>query len=237
MRRSRPVWLPTLAAVVFAALTATLGQWQWGKAEMKAAKQASYDNGERLPVLAWNQVAGLGEAAFYRRVRVTGGFAPEYQVLLDNRVQNGRAGYHVITPLRMDQDGAVLVNRGWREAELDRSRPPRVATPAGTQTVEGILIHAQSRYLELSDGADSGPVWQNLDLARYRDWFGKASGETLPDWLILQTSSARDGLVREWPKPDLGIARHRSYAVQWFSMCAVIVGLWVYFVLIKKGDS
>ena len=237
MLSARPVWLPTLAAVVFAALTATLGQWQWGKAEMKAARQASYDEGGRLPVLSWREAEGLGEAAFYRRVQLSGRFDVEYQVLLDNRVQAGRAGYHVIIPLRLEQGGVVLVNRGWREAGADRSQLPKVSAPGGPQVVEGMLVHAQGRYLELAKGMDAGPVWQNLDMDRYRTWFGERSGTELPDLLVLQTSLARDGLVRDWPKPDLGIPRHRSYAVQWFSLCALIVGLWGYFVVVKRSGS
>jgi surfeit locus 1 family protein len=235
MARARPVWLPTLAAVVFAALTATLGQWQWGKAVMKAAKQAVYDEGERLPVLTWQEATALGEAAFYRRVRVSGHFLPAYQVLLDNRVQEGRAGYHVIVPLSQEQGGVILVNRGWVEAAADRRQLPTVGIPTSTQTLEGILVHAQGHYLELAKGAEAGKVWQNLDLERYRAWVG--ADAALPDWLLLQTSPGQDGLVRVWPKPDLGIAMHRSYAVQWFSLCALIVGLWVYFVVVKRKVS
>jgi len=252
MARRRPVWLPTLAAVVFAALTATLGQWQWGKAEMKTAKQAVYDQGERLPVLTWQEVVGLGTEAFYRRVRMQGRYLPDYQVLLDNRVQDGRAGYHIVTPLQIGQGVEVLVDRGWVEASADRRQVPVVDTPTGEQTVEGILVQAQGRYLELGQGTETGKVWQNLDLERYRAWMGKqgakgqgAGGQSaggqgmgaLSDWLVLQTSQAKDGLVRIWPKPDLGVARHQSYAVQWFSMCALIVGLWFYFVVVKRRTS
>lgn len=233
---ARPAWLPTLAAVVFAALTATLGQWQWGKAELKQARQAVYDQGGDLPALTWPEAEALGEAAFYRRVRLSGHFLPAYLVLLDNRVQDGRAGYHVITPVGLDQGGAVLVNRGWLEAAADRRQVPTVGTPAGHQTVEGILVHARERYLELAAGMEEGIVWQNLDLERYRTWLGAKEGG-LPDWLLLQTSAAGDGLARAWPKPDLGMERHRSYAVQWFSLCALIVGLWGYFVVVKRGET
>lgn len=237
MARRRPAWLPTLAAVVFAALTATLGQWQWGKAELKAARQAVYDEGERLPALDWEEALAMGEAAFYRRVRVSGRFLPDYLVLLDNRVQDGRAGYHVITPLGMGQGSGVLVNRGWVGAVADRRQVPTVGTPVGEQTVEGLLVHAQGRYLELAVGGEDETVWQNLDLDRYRAWVGGQGGGALSDWLLLQTSAARDGLVRAWPRPDLGTARHRSYAVQWFSLCALIVGLWMYFVVVKRSAS
>jgi surfeit locus 1 family protein len=230
--RVRPAWLPTLAALTFVVLTAYLGQWQWGKAELKTLRQARYADGERQAALGWQQAQALGEAALYRRVHLRGRFATGYQVLLDNRIHAGKAGYHVVTPLRLDAGRAVLVNRGWYQVAADRS-VPKVPTPAGSVEVEGILVHAQGRYLELSGEADAGPLWQNLDLARYRAWYGSE----LPDWLVLQTSAATDGLLRDWPKPDLGIARNRSYAVQWFAMCAVIVGLWVYFVLWKRGRN
>lgn len=237
MLESRPVWLPTLAAVAFAALTASLGQWQWRKAELKAARQAVFDEGGRLPVLAWQEAAALGEAAFYRRVRVSGRFLAEHQVLLDNRIQDGRPGYHVIVPLELARGGVLLVNRGWLAAPADRGRVPDVATPAGDQTLEGILVHAQGRYLELGQTRESGRIWQNLDLERFRHRLGGQGGGALPDWLLLPTSPAQDGLVRDWPQPDLGIARHRAYAVQWYALCAVIAGLWVYFVVVRRRLS
>lgn len=230
---ARPVWLPTLAALCCAVLTAMLGQWQWHKAELKTALRAGYDRSASLPALAWGEVAALGEAALYRRVRLTGEFAAGYQILLDNRVLHGQAGYHVVVPMRLAGGAAVLVNRGW-QAVGDRSRLPVVGTPAGRQTVEGLLVHARSRYLELAAGAESGPVWQNLDLDRFRTWFG---GD-LSDWLLLQTPPASaDGLVRDWPAPDIGVARHRSYAVQWFSMSGLSVGLWLYFVVLKRWSA
>ena len=32
-----------------------------------------------------------------------------------------------------------------------------------------------------------------------------------------------DGLLREWPRPDAGIERHESYALQWYSLAALAV--------------
>lgn len=230
---ARPVWLPTLAALFFAVLTAMLGQWQWHKAELKQALGSSYDRASRQAPLTWAEATALGESALYRRVRLRGEFAAGYQVLLDNRVLRGRAGYHVLEPLRLAPGGAVLVNRGWLAVADDRTRLPAIATPEGGQVVEGILVHARGRYLELAAAGEPERLWQNLDLDRYRAWFG---GE-LSDWLLLRTDPDADGLVRDWPEPDAGIARHRSYAVQWYSLCALIVGLWCYFVLFRRGRT
>lgn len=207
-------------------LTAMLGHWQWHKAAIKAAARTGYEHAAIRPALAWPEAVALGEAALYRRVWLVGDFAPGYQILLDNRVQAGRAGYHVVLPMRLAEGGSVLVNRGWLAAPGDRSRPPAVAVPPDRQVIEGILVHARSRYLELNV-PPAGPVWQNLDLDRYRAW----TGADLPDWLLLQTSPEDDGLTRDWPGPDSGAERHRAYALQWFSMCALTVGLWGWFAL------
>ncbi|TMI45909.1 MAG: SURF1 family protein, partial [Betaproteobacteria bacterium] len=40
---------------------------------------------------------------------------------------------------------------------------------------------------------------------------------------IEQRSDSGDGLLREWPRPDAGIERHESYALQWYSLAALAV--------------
>jgi surfeit locus 1 family protein len=182
-----------------------------------------------LPSLTWAEARALGASALYRRVRLTGEFATDYQILLDNRVYQGLAGYHVVVPLRLKQGGAILVNRGWREAGI-RDRLPVIDDPTGRQTVEGILVPARARYLELAFGSDAGHLWQNLDLDRYRAWFGG----NLSDWLLLRTDPVQDRLVRQWPAPDVGVERHRSYALQWFALAALTAWLWFYYVVLKR---
>jgi cytochrome oxidase assembly protein ShyY1 len=33
--------------------------------------------------------------------------------------------------------------------------------------------------------------------------------------------------VRDWPAPDFGIDQHKSYMVQWYSLAALGVVLWL----------
>ena len=74
-----------------------------------------------------------------------------------------------------------------------------------------------------ADGLE--PVWQNLDLARFR--------EVLPNPLqpvvIQLDAAAPGGYLREWPRPDERADRHRSYALQWFGFAVASLGIWVYF--------
>ncbi len=220
--RRRPAWLPALAAVCFAVLTFWLGQWQLGRAEEKRARQAAFDAAALLPAVPLAEVPE--SFAPYTRVRVEGMFDDAHQVYIDNRVHQGRAGYHVVAPL-VHAGGAVLVNRGWLPALPDRADFPHAPPPAGRVALEGMLVPARSRYVELSAASVDGPVWQNLDLERYRAGYRA----DLPDRLLLQTTPAADGLIRDWPLPGLGADRHISYAIQWFSLTGLIGVLYVYF--------
>lgn len=221
--RRRPAWLPVVAALFFTLLTSALGYWQWQRAEDKASLQARFDQAMAEPALRLTLPAGDAAALYFHRLRLRGRYDAAHQIYIDNRILAGRPGYHVITPLRFGRNGLVLVNRGWLAAG-DRRLAPHAAAPAGEVWVEGIAVPARQRYYELSSRTVDGAVWQNLSLERYRSLVGTP----LPDLLLLQLSTSRDALVRNWPRPDLGVERHRSYALQWFALSVTLVVLTVY---------
>jgi len=73
-------------------------------------------------------------------------------------------------------------------------------------------------------------VWPNLVLERYAKW----SGLDLLPVVLQQTNDTGDRLVRDWPRPDFGIEKHKAYALQWYALAAVTVILYV--VLNLKRD-
>ena len=222
-RTFRAGWVPSLAAAAFIALTVALGAWQTRRADEKLEAGRRLDEAAKGPVL--QLPPGLADVATFehRRVAARGTFMARDTFLLDNKVMHGAAGYHVVTPLRPESGGAcVLVNRGWIAAG-DRSRLPPVLVPEGVQTIEGLAIVPSTRFLELAPDAESGNLRQNLVLAREE----KRLGLSLQPFVIEQTSDARDGLVRAWDRPDMGVDRHRSYALQWYSFAALAAVLYV----------
>ena len=64
---------------------------------------------------------------------------------------------------------------------------------------------------------------QNLDIGA----FAAETGLRLQPLVIEQHSDTGDGLAREWPRPDFGIERHESYALQWYSFAALAIALLV----------
>ena len=217
------VW-PTLAALFFFVLTLWLGNWQSERAGTKRTLQARYDAATQAPPIHVGRVLLTRDDLIYRKLEVQGVFDHRHTILLDNRVLDGVAGYHVLTPLRIDGSTlAILVNRGWVAAGPTRAQLPRLSAPQGRVKLEGMAVDPHSRYLELAHAAPQGRVWQNLDFARY----ATDSGLALQPVLLLQTSQQNDGLQRNWPRPDTGVSMHLGYAFQWYSLATTLAVLWV----------
>ena len=219
-----PTLWPTLAALFFFVLTGWLGNWQSERAETKRGLQARYDTAlEQAPIHVGSTLLDR-DSVLYRRMEVRGTFDEAHAILLDNRVVNGVAGYHVLTPLKIEGGQlAILVNRGWVAAGRTRAQVPLPPAPAGRITLEGMAVDSTTRYFELAQTPAQGRVWQNLDFARYEATYGRM----LQPVLLLQTSPAGDGLQRNWPRPDSGVGMHVGYAFQWYSLATTLLVLWL----------
>jgi len=222
-------WMLLFAASLGVVLTARLGIWQLDRAQQKLAMQAAIDTeSARSPLVA----ADLGgEHQLYRRVTLHGRWVADRTVWLDNRPMDSRAGFYVVTPLRLDgREEVVLVQRGWAPRDpVNRSNLPSILTPAGEVEVVGRLAASPSRAYELGQGS-SGLIRQNLDTAA----LAAESGLKLLPLTVVQTVGADDdGLLRHWPAPDLGLQKHYGYAFQWFALCALILFLYVWFQIIR----
>jgi surfeit locus 1 family protein len=230
----RPGLWPALAALFFFLLTLFLGNWQTHRAEYKRALQARYDLGEHEQPIQLGRELQDKESLLFHRVEARGEFDQAGQILIDNRVVNGVAGYHVLAPLRIDGSALyVLVNRGWVAGGADRNQLPAIPRVKGQVRIVGVAVDPVSRYFEFAGAQPRGGVWQNLNFVRYQHTFARP----LQPILIQQSSDTRDGLYRQWPRPDAGVATHVSYALQWYGLAATIVGLFLVLNLKKRVQS
>ena len=219
-----------IAAVAAIALFVTAGNWQRGRMNAKETERAALDAAKaQLP--APLPRADDWSAWRYRRVVATGTWRPDLQVLVDNRIVDGRAGFGVVTPLALDDGRVVLVDRGWVAAGAGETRVPPVAAPSGRAVVNGRVVLPPARYLELDKKGPEGNVWQNLDPRRIASSAGVAM---LPIVVEQETSAREDGLVRRWADPGAGATMHRIYMWQWYAFAALAAGLWLYFTFRRR---
>lgn len=218
-----PRLVPTVAAVAFIALTGSLSRWQAHRAEEKDVRQHLYE--ERMAQPPLELAAPVDASAIlFRRVRTAGTWIGDKQVFVDNQVERGRAGFDVVTPLRIEASGSVvLVNRGWIARTPAYPKPPAVDVPAGRVQVQGIAALPPARFLELTPSeAIIGSVFQNLTLERYRKWSGI---DVLPVEVFADPPGP--GLVAVHEQPDAGAEQNRQYEATWFLLAATAAALWI----------
>ena len=222
-------WVLTLAAVLVAGGTFSLGQWQLRRAAQKEALQAAIEQKSTLPALDSRALAATKNIAdeMYRPAVLQGVWQAAHTVYLDNRPMNGKTGFWVLTPLALEGSGqTIVVQRGWVPRDfVDRTRLPEVSTPAGLVTVAGRMAPPPSKLYEFQ-GADVGPIRQNLDLDAFRAETGLP---LLRGVSLLQTGTPSEGLLRAWAAPNLGVDKHYGYAVQWFGLCGLVCILYAWF--------
>jgi len=202
----RPRWWALAAAALACAAGIALGNWQSRRADEKRAL-----------------------AARLERVAVVGEFVPRYTVYLDNKVRRGKAGYEVVTPLKLRGSAEhVLVDRGWVEAGRTRDLLPEVPTPPGELRIEGLALEHLPRSLPLRERGLR--VRQNLSVPAYAE----ETGLRLQPRVIEQHSGAPDGLARDWPPHEAGAEKNEAYAFQWYSLAALAAVLGLVFSFRRK---
>lgn len=230
-RRTR-FWVVTLATLVTMSVTAALGFWQLDRAAQKEALQSQIEARAALPAWDATDVFAMQDPqeGVHRAVRLTGEWVPGATLFLDNRQMQGRTGFLVVTPLRLQgSQQAVLVQRGWVPRDFqDRTRVPDVPTPPGETRIEGRLAPPPGKLYELGEAGD-GPIRQNIEVSA----LAEELGVPLLALSVMQGGSLADGLQRDWPLVVAGVHKHHGYAFQWFGLCALAGFLYVWFQLIS----
>lgn len=231
--------LPFIAMLVVAAIGMSLGQWQVRRAHEKESMEQRISEREAAPPLPLNGNAlerADVDALEFRQVTLKGQFQPGWTVYLDNRSHAGKAGFYVMTPLKIaGSDRHIMVARGWVERNLaDRTRLPGIATPPGAVELTGIVRQHAGRLLQLGQAAalQPGAIVQNLDVAD----MARASGLAFAPFIVEQTSDTGDNLVRAWPRASQGADKHWGYAFQWFALAGTA---FIFFVVtgFKRGSQ
>ena len=233
--RSRIVWF--VVALACAAVTARFGVWQLSRAHAKLANEALVAERGAMPPLAAGELArtpAAAESQWQRRITLAGRWDAAHTVFLMNRTMDDRSGFYVMTPLRLPDGGAVVVQRGWvARDDAAPMKPPPLSTPAGDVTVSGHAAPWPSHWIDIGHAA-GGPVRQNLEQAP----FAAESGLALRPLIVAEDANAgnaSDGLRRDWPTMSAGVSvtTNYGYAVQWFAMSVAFLGLYVWLQFIR----
>jgi surfeit locus 1 family protein len=235
--RRRGRLLPALAVLVLTPLFIALGVWQLQRADEKRALIAAFEEGERAPAQPVEEVLDGGfDAARYRHVYAEGRYVGDRQFLLAARVEDGRPGYDVLTPLALANGaGTILVDRGFVPQDVSNRRPAApVDVDSAERRVEGRVAGLPRAGFRLGAAGEGGAdAWPRVMLYPERAELEAALGRPLLEPMLLLDPDEPDGYVRNWRVSDMPPARHIAYALQWFAFAATLVV--IYFVLRSRA--
>jgi len=222
--RFKPSTKLTLALFALAFVFTRLGFWQL---ERKAEKQLLMERFENAPMLSIEQA--LLQQEPFARVEVYGRYDPVRHILLDNQILNGRAGIHVLTPFTLPGGLVLLVNRGWLPMPRDRRSLPEVKTDDSLRILTGLLTKPSAGGPRIG-GADvlTKDRWPQLITYFELGAISAALEEPLSPLLLKLDPEDISGFGgRHWTAAVMGPEIHGAYALQWFSLAAATLIVWI----------
>lgn len=229
----KPRWIALgLFAVLMTTLCVRLGFWQLDRLHGRRYYNHLFAQGMAMapqPVETLVDGNGAGGTLLYRQASATGVYDTAHEVILYGRSNNEQPGNHVLTPLRLPDGRAVIVDRGWVPYGMDAPPIQAAAPPTGTVTVTGLLAPSEPGG---SPQQGATTTFTRVDLTQIGD---QLPFPVLPYYLQLQQQTpAQPGtLPIPPPAPTLDEGPHAGYAFQWFSF-ATIAGLGFVLLVVKE---
>jgi cytochrome oxidase assembly protein ShyY1 len=165
----------------------------------------------------------------FQKLKATGHFKAERQVLLENIIINSRLGYYVLTPLSFDDDTPLLlINRGWFERSGADVDPAWLELNTSRVTVRGRAGSLPRAGYRMGEAIPADPGWPKFAVYPTLDEVAAVIGEPLQPFVLLLDPNDDHGFLRNWVPEEMGPGRHYAYALQWFAMGIVLAGLLVW---------
>lgn len=223
-------WKLSLLTAVLLPLMLSLGFWQLRREQEKLDLRQQYAERQGEAPAALAQVDPTADQQ-YRQVELRGRYDNAHSFLLDNRIHQGQAGYDLVTPLMSANNLLVFVNRGWLAQGPSRAQLPALDLIDGEVMLRGTVYVPVGDPFTLGENVTTEgwpKVIQTLDPARMAQEAGYAGASLFP-YTVRLAEGTPGVLVRDWPVISTTPEKHRGYAVQWFAMATMLLGLYLYY--------
>lgn len=233
---SREWVLTTFIVLAGAALCVRLGFWQLDRLEQRRTFNAHVEAMWAAEPINLNENQGDLTEMEYRSVFVSGKYDFKNQIALRNQYWQDQYGYHLLTPLKLNDEIAVLVDRGWIPADSnDQSQNWTVYDEHLSVKLTGIIRLGREEPdmggrpdPTLAPNQDWLSLWNNVNIERIE--------EQLPyDLLKIYVQQDLDEGDTDPPipfQPEIEISEgpHLGYAGQWFTFAALLFFGYPFFV-------
>ena len=214
--------LLTSFSIFFVFVFVFLGIWQIERAANKEGLLQDFNSEQESPPTRLTS-----QSPNWSRVFVDGVFDSSRQILIDNQIHNGKVGYKIFTPFRFDDNKIVLVDRGWIGQGQSRSDLPQLN-----------ILEKKSRIIATVTSPEQGVLagselltneWPRVSQTKAVEVIALAFNEPILDIvLVLDPGSSQITEFIQIKPFAITPVKHYGYAMQWFTMSIVLLGMFLY---------
>lgn len=237
VRIRRPSVFAVLLTIFGVAVFSMLGVWQLQRASFKESVLARFHHAANAPLVSLDAAVADRHPDDYPHVRVTGRLDGSRVYFLDDQIRHGRLGVMVFVPFLPDASSRVLlVNMGFLQKMGAASTEPPDLPPIPDDSVTLTGIYAPPPLPGLKLGGN--PLTREKTWPKLVTWIDPAAiaadlrHPVLPHVLLLDPDP-HSAYLRLWTANVMLPARHRAYALQWFSFA--VAAIVMFFVLHRPG--
>ncbi|MCI5060900.1 MAG: SURF1 family protein [Alphaproteobacteria bacterium] len=213
----------------FAALL-LLGIWQVERLESKQkiieTLDEIYASDPQETPIGFLEIQMSEEAVLYGHI--TGAMQLDQHIFLGPKTYEGQIGYHLISPVALNSGGYVLVNYGWIEKGAEPPQPPPVA-----QIRLPGLLRAPDWNKFTPDNSPENNVWTKANIEEMAAYF--KIGPVAP--MMLYTLAPISPDIKPFTQKWYPRNKHKQYAIFWFTMALVYIGVFVMFGRRKNAQT
>jgi len=226
---TKPRWIALTAfLLIMIYLFIRLSDWQFDRYNTRIQNNEITTTALSSEPINLTDLSQVSELKDWQKVSINGEFINSDAKLLRRQYLESSLGFWVITPLKLDNDQVILVNRGWIPiAESSTSQQEIPSSPQGDVTIIG--------YVQTLKDNRSEPEDLPLNQINYLNSNNFSSQPLSTNFLQLASMSPMDNQVAIIPLPELSNGPHFSYAIQWILFALMLPIGW--YVLLKNENK
>lgn len=224
----KPRWIAlTIFIVVMVYLFWQLSQWQFDRSDERNEKNKTISsslNAEPIQIKDLDIAADLNP---WQKVSLVGSYVEDSK-LVRKRYFESDLGFWVITPLLLENNQTILINRGWISIGDSANSSKQIP-----QSAQGnvILTGYIQKMEEFKQNPSDLPKEQILNINH--EHFQTQVNKSV--FIQLSESVPQDKQVRILPTPEISDGPHFSYAIQWIIFALLLPIGW--YVLLKNEKN
>lgn len=229
---------PALVTLVGLVVLSSLGTWQiyrlhWKRDLINLIETRLSRPPQKIETI---QVRDLMPSALqeleFQKVKAEGVFLADQALKLQGRTHEGRIGYHLIIPLRLEGGATVLIDRGW--VPLNESKESFFSQdPAKKVSIQGyIRLKTESNFMTPENRYQEREIYalDPIEVSKSLEMI------TLLPFYVVQTGMTEKASFPVPAKSHISLRNfHLQYAITWYSL-ALLLGM-IYILYVRRQSE